>query len=125
MGTVVLLSPSGPDVNVKVQIASTEPERSKGLMWVTSMPADAGMIFLFDKDQALVFWMKNTLIPLDMIFIDSTMHVVGIVQNATPQTLDRRDPGVPAKYVLEVNAGFAAAHGITAGTKVRFVDVPQ
>ena len=83
------------------------------------------MLFLFDRASVQSFWMKNTLISLDMIFIDENFRVVGVVENAEPLTLDPRTVGAPSRYVLEVNAGVAARHGIGTGSVVEFVNVPQ
>ena len=69
-----------------VEIADTAEERAQGLMFVEEMPAFAGMLFLYDRPQPVAFWMKNTYIPLDMIFINKAMQVVGIVENAEPMT---------------------------------------
>ncbi len=105
-----------------VGVARTEAERERGLMYVNYLPADDGMLFIFDVDSVLSFWMKNTLIPLDMIFIGEDRAVVGIVANAEPLTLTARTAG-PCRYVLEVNGGWAAEHGVGAGTQVRFEHV--
>jgi hypothetical protein len=81
------------------------------------------MLFLFERPEQLSFWMRNTYIPLDMIFIEPGMTVLGIVENAEPLTDTARSvPGL-SQYVLEVNAGFSRRHGITAGTVVRFAGV--
>ena len=84
---------------------------------------DAGMLFLFDETEDHSFWMKDTLIPLDMIFVDEGGRVVGVVERAEPLTLSPREVGAPSRYVLEVNGGWAAAHGVAAGDRVRFENV--
>lgn len=89
------------------------------------MDEDAGMLFLFDRSSVQSFWMKNTLIALDMIFIDENLRVVGVVENAEPLTLGPRTVGAPSRHVLEVNAGVAARHGIATGTVVEFVNVVE
>jgi hypothetical protein len=109
---------------VAVSVARTEAERERGLMYVNYLPMDDGMLFIFEEDQLLTFWMKNTLIPLDMIFIRSDLTVAGVVANAKPLTLDTRGVNEPSRYVLEVNGGWAATHGVAAGTKVRFENIP-
>jgi uncharacterized membrane protein (UPF0127 family) len=76
----------------------------------------------FEKDWT--FWMRNTLIPLDMIFIKKDMTVGGIVENAEPKTETLRKVGVPTFYVLEVNGGWCKQHGVVAGAKVRYENVP-
>ncbi len=108
---------------VSVSIARTDAERERGLMFVQDLPADDGMLFIFDDESRLAFWMKNTYIPLDMIFIRSDMTVAGVVANAKPLTLETRGVNEPSRYVVEVNGGWAAAHGVGPGTKVRFENI--
>ena len=91
-------------------------------MFRRQLAADAGMAFLFDQEQPHPFWMKNTFIPLDMIFIDGRGTVVGVIRNAEPLTLSPRDIGRPSRTVVEVNAGFARRHGIGAGTSFELQD---
>jgi hypothetical protein len=108
------------EVRVPVEVARTPRQTSRGLMYREHLPPDHGMLFLFDQEKVQSFWMKNTLIPLDMIFVTSQMVVAGVVENAEPQTEDSRSIGKPSKFVVEVNGGFARAHGIGEGTPVRF-----
>jgi uncharacterized membrane protein (UPF0127 family) len=82
------------------------------------------MLFLFDETAEHAFWMKNTLIPLDMIFIGDDGRVVGVVSRTTPGSLEPRSAGGPSRFVLEVNGGWAAAHGVAPGDPVRFVGIP-
>jgi uncharacterized membrane protein (UPF0127 family) len=117
--TVVLLPAGGAPVRVSVEVARTPAQRERGLMYRDKLPSDAGMIFLFDHDEDQSFWMKNTAIPLDMIFITNELTVAGVVANAEPFTLTPRACGAPSRYVLEVNGGFAARHGIGPGTRVQ------
>lgn len=124
---VVLEPPGAEPVVVDVEVARTSAETQRGLMYRRQMAPNAGMIFLFSRSRHLTFWMHNTYIPLDMIFITSDMRVLGVVENATPETDDPREVPGEGQFVLEVNAGFAREHGITAGTVVRFEgidDVP-
>jgi hypothetical protein len=121
---VVLHGAGGRSIPFQVELARTEAERNRGLMYRSSLAADAGMLFLFEKPSALTFWMKNTLIPLDMIFIGGDRRIVGIVENAEPQTLTSRRVDGLAQYVLEINGGFCARLGVTAGSEVDFRDVP-
>jgi uncharacterized membrane protein (UPF0127 family) len=81
------------------------------------------MLFLFDRQEHLTFWMKNTLVPLDMIFITEAKRVLGVVENAEPLTTTQRQVPGASRFVLEVVAGFAARHGITAGTQVEFAHI--
>jgi uncharacterized membrane protein (UPF0127 family) len=124
-GAEVLLKPDGlPPVRVRVRVARTEEQRRRGLMYVQNLPVDEGMLFLFPEEDTLAFWMRNTMIPLDMIFIRSDLTVAGVVENAEPLTLDNRTVGKPSRYVLEVNGGMAKKWGVVAGTPVTFDKVP-
>lgn len=123
-GSVRLDTPRGPWV-VKVEVAADDASRARGLMFRRSLDPDRGMIFVFPNSEEHVFWMRNTLIALDMIFLDDTRAVVGVVANATPQTDTPRTVGKPSRYVLEVGAGEAAAHAVGPGTRVAFVDVER
>jgi uncharacterized protein len=114
----------GPWV-VRVEVARTDPEREKGLMFRTELPRDRGMLFVFEDLAEHTFWMRNTLIPLDMIFIAEDRSVVGIVANAQPRTDTARTVRKPSRYVVEVSGGEAAAHGVAPGTRATFIDVPE
>ncbi len=105
---------------VTVTLARTSEEQRRGLMYVQHMPVDAGMLFLFRRDAVQSFWMRNTLIPLDMIFIRADMTVAGIVENAAPLTDTPRGVDAVSRYVLEVNGGWSAAHGIQKDAQVQF-----
>ena len=120
--TVAIATPKG-DVTVSVEIVSTAPKIERGLMYREHLAPDAGMLFLMGKDHDWAFYMRNTLIPLDMIFITRDFTVAGIVENAEPKTETLRKVGKPSFYVLEVNGGWTAAHQVTAGAKVRFEGV--
>ena len=122
--TVVLHGAGGRLVPFHVELARTEPERNRGLMYRPSLAPDAGMLFLFEQPGRLTFWMKNTLIPLDMIFIGSDRRVLGVVENAEPQTLTARRVDGQSQYVLEINGGFCAKLGVKPGSEVDFRDVP-
>jgi uncharacterized protein len=123
---VVVLSPPGHQrAAVTVDIARTPDQIQRGLMYRRSMPADHGMLFLMGEERIHSFWMRNTYIPLDMIFIGKDMKVAGVVANTTPLTEDSRRVDRPSYYVLEVNAGWAAAHHIGPGTPVRFKNVKE
>lgn len=121
---VVLVTKSGARHKVRVEVADSPAERERGLMFKTSMEADVGMLFLFPRESTLSFWMKNTYLPLDMIFIRADQTVAGIVENAEPMTTTSR--GVPAlsQFVLEVNGGYVAQRGIATGDSVIFEGVP-
>jgi uncharacterized membrane protein (UPF0127 family) len=117
-------TPRGPWI-VRVEVARTDKERARGLMFRRDLPADRGMIFLFDDTSEHAFWMHNTLISLDMIFIGEDRAVAGVVERATPRDDSPRTVGKPSRYVVEVSGGEAAAHGVGPGTRAVFIDVPE
>ena len=102
-----------------VELARTEAEREKGLMYRRSMADTAGMLFDFGRDQMLLFWMKDTYIPLDMVFIDHAGRVVSIKREAKPLDETTISSQVPAAGVLEVNAGVADKIGLRVGDAVK------
>lgn len=112
-------------LTLAVEIADTPAEREKGLMNRTSLASDHGMLFIFENDGIYPFWMKNTLIPLDMIWIDSNKKIVAIIENVPicPKTIvncPTYSPGTYARYVLEVNAGVVKQVGAKVGDAVVF-----
>ncbi len=117
---VIIHGANGPAA-VDVELAKSDGARARGLMFRTSLALDTGMLFLFEGDENRTFWMRNTLLPLDMIFIAGDLTVAGIVADATPQTDTARTIGRPSRYVLEVNAGWAAAHGVRPGDRVEIM----
>ena len=110
-------APAAPRVGVDV--ARTDADRERGLMYRTTIPSDEGMIFVWTNESVRTFWMHNTCIPLDMVFLAADGTVVGVVEQAP--TLDDGSRGVPcpAAFVLEVNAGWARAHGVAPGQQAR------
>lgn len=111
------------EVVVLAEVVADPATRAQGLMNRSHLPEQRGMLFVFPTEENQTFWMKNTLIPLDMIFVDSARKVVGMVENAEPLTLESRGIGRPSRYVVEVNGGFVRAQGITAGIPVTFENV--
>ena len=112
------------DVRVRVEVADTPAARARGLMHRTTLAADAGMLFVFPRADRFGFWMKDTPLALDMIFIGEDQRVVDVARDARPFTTIRHVPDAPARFVLEVHAGFSDAHGITTGDRVSFSGVP-
>lgn len=108
----------------KVEIARTSAEQARGLMYRTALAPDAGMLFPFDPPQSASFWMKNTLIPLDMLFIRADGRIARIAANTTPLSLTPVDAGEPVIAVLEIAGGRAAAVGIREGDAVRWPGGP-
>ena len=113
-----IVTASGTHV-LQVEIAKDEASRALGLMNRRYMPPDYGMLFEFDRDAPQSFWMKNTYIPLDMIFISRAGVVTKIVENAEPLSERVIPSGPPCAAVLELNGGTAAAIGLKVGDKVR------
>ncbi|MCX5480173.1 DUF192 domain-containing protein [Kaistia geumhonensis] len=118
---LVVTTPAGKH-SFSIEWATTPDERSRGLMYRKDMPKDHGMLFDFETDQTVGFWMRNTYLPLDMLFIDATGVIKRIEHNATPLS-DRLIPsGAPVRYVFEINGGRADALGISEGDRVA---IPQ
>jgi uncharacterized membrane protein (UPF0127 family) len=120
---VIIATSNGSELTIPVEIADTPAKRELGLQYRRDLGADRGMIFVFPAESMLSFWMKNTPIPLDMIFIGGDHKIVGIVEQAPPFTLDPRGVPTPSKYVLEVHGGFSKRHGVRAGDIVRFENI--
>ncbi|MDB4961797.1 MAG: hypothetical protein JWP01_1796 [Myxococcales bacterium] len=119
----VVLETGQGEATVTVEIVATEAKIQRGLMYREHLPPDDGMLFLMGYERDHTFYMRNTLIPLDMIFITKDLTVAGFVERAEPRTEKLRSVGVPSLYVLEVNGGWAAAHKLAPGAKVKFVGV--
>ncbi len=111
------------EVSFQVEIAATPEKREGGLMYRRELPADHGMLFIFPVERVNSFWMKNTPISLDMIFISRERKIVGIVHETVPFSLDGRSVSVPSQYVLEINGGLSRRYGFKAGDVVRFDNV--
>lgn len=101
-----------------VELALTPQQRAQGLMFREEMAPNAGMLFLFDREAPRSFWMRNTLIPLDLIFIDSQGMIVSIAHDAVPHDETPIPSGLPAAGVLELNGGTVARLGIKPGDRV-------
>lgn len=101
---------------IEVEPALKDSVRQMGLMYRKKLETNRGMLFIFSKQEQRSFWMKNTYIPLDIIFIDSNRKVINIVEKATPLTDTSRHSEGPAQYVVEVNAGLAKTWGIVKGS---------
>jgi uncharacterized protein len=117
------LAGTGGDAVVSAEVVSAPATIQRGLMYRNHLPPDDGMLFLMGYEDDHSFWMHNTLISLDLIFIGKDMKVAGVYANAPPRTDDHRSVGKMSLYVLEVNGGWAKAHGVDAGAAVRFEGV--
>lgn len=107
-----------------VQVARTIPQRQTGLMFRRNMPDTEGMLFPFPRARHASFWMKNTRIPLDMLFVDGRGRIAYIERQAQPGDLTPRGPAFPVIAVLELNGGLAATLGIAVGDRVYHADLP-
>lgn len=113
---------------VRVEIAADDELRAQGLMYRDELRPASGMLFFFPADGEYPFWMKNTHIPLDIIWIDSNQRVAHAKFNVPPCRVDdcpSYPPGVQARYVLEVAGGVAKAHGLKPGDQLRFANTDQ
>jgi uncharacterized membrane protein (UPF0127 family) len=115
------ISVQAPRATLTLQVAKTEAERELGLMSVTNLPEHTGMVFVFDQDAPVEFWMKNTFIPLDMVFVGADGNVRYVAANVPATKADTPDDKIPrrhanAEYVIELPAGESKKDGITSGT---------
>ncbi|SEM92694.1 hypothetical protein SAMN04488103_102465 [Gemmobacter aquatilis] len=108
-----------------VEVADDAGERAQGLMFRETMATSAGMLFVYEAPQRAVFWMKNTLLPLDMIFADAAGRVTRVHSGAVPLDETPIDGGPGVQYVLEINAGLAAGLGIAPGAELRHPAIAQ
>lgn len=116
-GELSFITPDGKDHKFKVEIAKSEDAQQRGLMYRTSLAEDAGMIFVFPDPHPATFWMHNTCIPLDMVFVSEDKLVIGVVTAPPLNDVGRSVPGL-SKYVVELAAGVAKKNGIGIGTKL-------
>jgi len=117
---VTLENDQGQEVRVRVEVAASAQERQQGLMHRKHLDPDAGMLFIYSFEDNHGFWMKDTYIPLDIIFIGNNRRIMGIAENTRPLSLESIKVDTPSKFILEVNAGFAKKHGIREGSRVGF-----
>ena len=108
-----------------VDVADTPDQRSRGLMFVDDMPTMTGMLFVYEREQTVSFWMKNTLIPLDMVFADGAGVVQRVLENAIPGDLTGIPGGANIQFVLEINGGMADRLGIGVGSEMRHPAIPD
>jgi len=116
--SVTLITPDGRRITLVAQKAVTEAQKAKGLMFRSSMPESEGMLFLYDHEEELGFYMANCTISLDMIFMNWDRVVIGIVKRARPMDPTVLSIGKPSQYVLEVNGGFTDRHSVELGTRI-------
>ena len=117
---VTIHTSSGNEISITVEVADTPEKRRLGLMYRQDLKEDEGMLFLFPKEEPLTFWMKNTPLSLDIIFINRARQIVSILKEATPYSKKPLPSGQPAQFVLEVLAGFCQRRGVEVGDRVEF-----
>lgn len=112
-------------VSLRLEYATTEAEREQGLSGRESIPSDYGMLFAFPKDDRYGFWMKDTLVPLDIFWLDDKGQVVFVARDIATSTYPSVFyPSEPARYVLETAAGFAREHNVATGTVLTLKNLP-
>jgi hypothetical protein len=105
---------------IEIEVADDDAEREQGLMYRDTMAENAGMLFMMGSEEMQAFWMKNTILPLDIMFVDSERRIVSIHKDCTPYSLDQVPSGKAALYVVEVNAGYTGKHGVQVGDMISF-----
>ena len=119
LGELAVVGDDGTAHEFRIYIATEFEQQRRGLMFVRELPADVGMLFVYEDEGTRSMWMKNTYVSLDMIFARADGTVINIVRDTVPQTLDSHISTAPARYVLELNAGTARKLGI--GKRSRLV----
>jgi uncharacterized protein len=123
-GPTAIVHTARGDVPIVLELARTPEQLQRGLMYRTELADGHGMLFLFPADQNHSFWMKNTVIPLDILFLAADGTIVGIRANTTPLSLTPVHVGRPSRHVLEVPGGFTARRGIAPGDRVELRHIP-
>lgn len=120
-GNLNFINTDSITTSIEIEIAETDGAINQGLMHRKSMSFNKGMLFIFPDNTTRSFWMKNTIIPLDIIYVNNDFEIVAIKDHTTPfSEASVSSDGKPAKYVVEVNAGFAGKYGIKEGDKISF-----
>ncbi len=119
----IVIKTATSEIPLSIEIADEMDEQTIGLMYRTELAADAGMLFVFSEEKQRVFWMKNTKIPLDILFVDGSGTIVDIKENFEPCVVAACEKyySLPALYALEVNAGFVTENGIVVGDSLLLV----
>jgi hypothetical protein len=116
---------NNPKTKIDIQIANNDYDRELGLMNRKQMDENRGMLFIFPVEQIQSFWMENTYIPLDMIFVNAAKKIVTIHRNTKILSEQSYPSSSPALYVIEVNAGYCSRHSITEGDRINFIELNQ
>lgn len=118
--TVSFLNSDGSVISeIHAAVADDDRSRSEGLMDMHELPEDSGMLFIFDDEAPRSFWMASTPLSLDIFYVNEDMEIVRVHQNTPPYSHESIESELPAKYVIEVNAGYALRHDITEGKLIR------
>jgi uncharacterized membrane protein (UPF0127 family) len=118
---VTFLNTNGDEIStIRVALADDQQSRNQGLMDVNDLPNDAGMLFIFEEEEELSFYMANTPLPLDIMFVSADSNIIRIHHNTSPFSSKQLLSDGPAQYVVETNAGYAVANDIQEGMKIRF-----
>ena len=115
---LILLVDDDERLRTSLERALTDEHRSRGLMYRTSMPKDHGMLFSWETEEVQSFWMRNTCIPLDMLFVAKDNTIAGILEQVPTLNEAPRSIPCPVAHVLEVNAGYCRKHGVRAGQRI-------
>jgi len=120
-GMLVFVSPTNDSITtIDIELAATPQKREMGLMYRSSMKEDQGMLFVFDAEERQSFWMKNTQIPLDIIFINQSLSIVHIAENCQPYSLESIPSFEYAKFAVEVPAGFSKKYRLKPSCGIRY-----
>lgn len=120
-GRLAFIQDGDSTVTIDIEIADTDSARQRGMMQRDGFPNDrSGMLFPFETEEPQSFWMSNTPVALDIIFVDADSQIVNIAKYTTPFSSENYRSGEPAQYVVEVPAGFADSHGILEGDRIRW-----
>ena len=119
---LVIVNDAGDRLEFDIYLARTGQQRRRGLMFVRSLPASVGMLFVYEDDAYYSMWMKNTYISLDMVFVRSDGSVSSVVHDTVPMSMDSQVAVEPVRYVLELNAGTARRHKIGNRSRIEWED---
>ena len=121
--TLEFILKNGESLPLEVALANDNDERAAGLMYIRSMEENQGMLFIFEDEQPRSFWMANTPLALDMLFVNEDLEIVTIHRNTQPFSQRNFTSEIEAKYVIEVNGGYTIRHDIQEGMSVRINEV--
>ena len=119
---LVIVNDAGERLEFDIYLARTDQQRRRGLMFVRSLPATAGMLFVYEDDAYHSMWMKNTYIPLDMVFARSDGSVSSVIHDTVPMSMNSQASVEPVRYVLELNAGTARRQKIGSRSRIEWED---